>query len=177
MPDRSDLTAAPPNAAELDARAAMDALGDAIVVIGADGRVRYINAPWERILGVRRTDAVGADFWTTYPGLDMDPGAEMIRATATDGATRRYDLEHWVGGELRSYGVRVARDTTGSVVLALSRSFQTVMNRRDKALVAFLERNLLHLRRRIAPDPRHAHGRRRQVDGLLSGKASHGPGC
>ena len=141
MPDRSDLTAAPPNAAELDARAAMDALGDAIVVIGADGRVRYINAPWERILGVRRTDAVGADFWTTYPGLDMDPGAEMIRATATDGATRRYDLEHWVGGELRSYGVRVARDTSGSVVLALSRSFQTVMNRRDKALEERNEEN------------------------------------
>jgi signal transduction histidine kinase len=128
-------------AVDFEARAAMDALGDAIVVIGSDGRVRYINAPWERILGVPRGVAVGADFWATYPGLNVDPGAEMIRATASDGATRRYDLEHWVGGELRSYGVRVARDTSGSVVLALSRSFQTVKNRRDRTLEERNEEN------------------------------------
>ena len=119
----------------------MDALGAAIIVVGPDGRVRYINAPWERILGVPRSVAVGAEFWTTYPGLDVDPGAEMIRATAADGATRRYDLEHWVGGELRSYGVRVARDASGSVVLALSRSFQTVKNRRDRTLEERNEEN------------------------------------
>ena len=119
----------------------MDALGDAIVVIGGDWRVRYINAPWERILGVPRSVAVGGHFWETYPGLNVDPGAEMIRATAADGATRRYDLEHWVGGELRSYGVRVARDTSGSTVLALSRSFQTVASRRDRALEERNEEN------------------------------------
>src|SRR3954471_21364350 len=90
-----------------DARSAMDALGDAIVVIAADWRVRYINAPWERILGVRRDAALDADFWATYPGLSIEPGASMIRATADDGATRRFDLEHWIAGELRSYGVRV----------------------------------------------------------------------
>src|SRR5688500_17460755 len=82
---------------DFEARAAMDALGDPMVVIGSDWRVRYINAPWARILGVLPEIAVGADFWTTYAGFDVDPGAEMIRATASDGATRRYDLEHWVG--------------------------------------------------------------------------------
>ena len=119
----------------------MDALGDPIVVIGSDWRVRYINAPWARILGVLPAVAVGTDFWTTYSGFDVDPGAEMVRATASDGATRRYDLEHWVGGELRSYGVRVARDATGCVVLALSRSFQTVKNRRDRTLEERNEEN------------------------------------
>jgi len=78
---------------QFDARSAMDALGDAIVVIAPDGRVRYINAPWERILGVKREHVLGHDFWTTYPGLNVEPGAEMIRATAEDGATRRFDLE------------------------------------------------------------------------------------
>jgi signal transduction histidine kinase len=119
----------------------MDALGDAIVVIGADWRVRYVNAPWERILGVGRDAALDADFWLTYPSLGAEPGATMIRATAADGGTRRFDLESWVGGEQRSYGVRVARDTAGSVVLALSRSFQVMTNARDRTLEERNEEN------------------------------------
>ncbi|HYC50607.1 MAG TPA: ATP-binding protein [Gemmatimonadaceae bacterium] len=112
----------------------MDALGDAIVVIGPDWRIRYVNAPWERILDVQRDQALGADFWTTYPGLGDDPGASMIRATAGDGATRRFDLEHWLAGELRSYGVRVARDDAGCVIIALARSFHMVKSTRDRTL-------------------------------------------
>src|SRR5215217_5336705 len=119
----------------------MDSLGDAIVVIGADWRVRYINAPWERILGVRRQQAIGQDFWATYPGLSAEPGAEMIRATAADGGTRRFDLEHWIAGELRSYGVRVARDDQACVVLALSRSFQMMKTSRDRTLEERNEEN------------------------------------
>lgn len=119
----------------------MDALGDAIIVVASDWRVRYINAPWERILGVSRERALGLDFWTTYPGLSVEPGAEMIRATALDGATRRFDLEYWIAGELRSYGIRVARDESGCVVLALSRSFHMMKNARDRALQERNEEN------------------------------------
>jgi signal transduction histidine kinase len=119
----------------------MDALGDAIVVIGSDWSVRYINAPWERILGVPRDRAIGSEFWSVYPELNVEPGAEMIRATAADGATRRFDLDHWFGGELRSYGVRVARDATGCVVLALSRAFHTVKSARDRTLEERNEEN------------------------------------
>ena len=99
----------------------MDALGDAIVVIAPDWRVAYINAPWERILGVKREHVLGQDFFVAYPGLNIEPGAERISASAADGATRRFDLEYSIAGEQRSYGVRVARDDTGCVVLALSR--------------------------------------------------------
>ena len=119
----------------------MDALGDAIVVIAPDWRVGYINAPWERILGVKREHVLGHDFWTTYPGLNVEPGAEMIRATAADGATRRFDLEYTIAGEQRSYGVRVARDDSDCVVLALSRSFQMVKNARDRTLEERYEEN------------------------------------
>jgi len=112
----------------------MDALGDAIIVIAPDWRIDYINAPWERILGVRRADAIGHDFWRAYPGLAEEAGAEMIRATAADGSTRRFDIEHVISGEVRRYGVRVARDETGSVVLALSRAFEMMKNARDRAL-------------------------------------------
>ena len=112
----------------------MDALGDAIIVIAPDWRIAYINAPWERILGVRRTDAIGCDFWRTYPGLAAEPGSAMIRATAADGSTRRFDIQHVITGELRRYGVRVARDETGSLVLALSRSFEMMKTARDRAL-------------------------------------------
>ena len=93
-----------------------------------------MNAPWERILDVPRDTAIGADFWRTYPGLCDDPGASMIRATSEDGATRRFDLEHWLAGELRSYGVRVARDSDGCIVLSIARSFQMVKSTRDRTL-------------------------------------------
>lgn len=124
-----------------DARSAMDALGDAIIVIAPDWRVRYINAPWERILGVPRDRAIASDFFETYPGLAGEPAATMIRATAADGATRRFDLEYWITGELRSYGVRVARDGAGSVVVALSRSFHMMKSARDRALEERNEEN------------------------------------
>jgi signal transduction histidine kinase len=132
-PDHTQLTPIDADA-RFDAQAAIDALGDAIIVIGADWRVRYVNGPWERILDVPRATAIGADFWSTYPGLCDDPGASMIRATSADGATRRFDLEHWLAGELRSYGVRVARDADGCIVLSVARSFQMVKSTRDRTL-------------------------------------------
>src|SRR5205823_12434957 len=85
--------------------------------------------------------ALGSDFWRTYRGLSAEPGAAMIRATAADGSTRRFDLEYRVGSEMRSYGVRVARDDTGCVVLALSRSFQMTTNARDRTLEEHNEEN------------------------------------
>jgi signal transduction histidine kinase len=118
----------------LDARAALDALGEAILVIAPDWTVQYVNGPWERILGTGGTGALGADFWETFPSLAADPGAAMIRATADDGATRRFDLEHGIAGEVRSYGVRVARDGMRCIVLELSRSFQVTSTARDRTL-------------------------------------------
>ena len=125
----------------VDARAAMDALGDAVAVVDAGWRVRYMNASWERILGIRRDEALGKDLWGMYPGFLVEPGAEMIRDTVADGVTRRFDLEHNVGGELRAYGVRVARDRTGSLVVSVSRAFATLRTARDKALEERSEEN------------------------------------
>jgi signal transduction histidine kinase len=146
----SEFLKTPPHAADeqagpagepVDARAAMDALGDAVAVVDADWRVRYMNASWERILGVRRDAAWGREFWATYPGFLVEPGAAMIRDCAGDGVTRRFDLEHNVGGELRAYGVRVARDRTGALVVAVSRAFATLRTARDKALEERSEEN------------------------------------
>lgn len=119
----------------------MDALGDAIILIAPDWRVRYLNAPAERILGVSRGVALDADFWRTYPPFATDVAEEAIRATANDGKARRFELPWRVGGELRSYGVRVARDATSCVVLALSRSFEMMKNARDRALEERNEEN------------------------------------
>jgi signal transduction histidine kinase len=117
-----------------DPRAALDALGDGILVVSPGWRVAFVNAPWERILGVARDHALGADFWSTYPGLGVEPGAAMIRATANDGATRRFDVEYWDAGELRSYGIRVSRDASCHLIITLSRSFQTLRDARDRTL-------------------------------------------
>jgi signal transduction histidine kinase len=119
----------------------MDALGDAIVIVSADWCIRYVNAPSERILGTPRETALGADFWTLYPAFGVEPGAAMIRATASDGQTRRFDLENWIAGEQRTYGVRVARDDHGNVLLTLSRSYQMLKNARDRALEERNEEN------------------------------------
>ncbi len=125
----------------IDARAAMDALGDGVAVLDGDWCVRYLNASWARILGVARDEAVGRDFWTVFPGFLVEPGATMIRSTAGDGVTRRFDLEHNVSGELRAYGVRVARDRTGAMVVAVSRAFAMLRSARDKALEERMEEN------------------------------------
>jgi PAS domain S-box-containing protein len=124
-----------------DARAAMDSLGDAVAVLDADWRVRYMNASWERILGVPREVALGHEFWSVYPPFKVEPGAAMIRSTLEDGATRRFDLETTVRGELRAYGVRVARDRSRCIVLAVSRAFSVLRNARDKALEERNEEN------------------------------------
>ena len=125
----------------LDGRAVMDALGDGVAVVDADWRVRYMNASWERILGVSRDDALGRDFWTAYPGFLVEPGATMLRSSAADGVTRRFDLEHNVSGELRAYGVRVARDRSGTLVVVVSRAFAMLRSARDKALEERIEEN------------------------------------
>jgi len=119
----------------------MEALGDAIIVIAPDWRITYVNAPWERILGVRRSHAVDNDFWATYREFRKEPTGKLIRATAADGSTRRFDVEHHVPGELRSYGMRVARDANGHVVLALSPSFRTMKSSRERALEERNEEN------------------------------------
>ena len=127
--------------AGFDACSAMDALGDGVVVVSPEWRLRFVNAPWERILGIPRAEALGRDFWETFPGLGVEPGAAMIRATAADGATRRFDVEYWVAGQLRSYGIRVARDGSGNVVIGLSRGFQMLKNARDRTLEERNEEN------------------------------------
>jgi signal transduction histidine kinase len=145
-----DYLETPPGTADLglsslddgvDARAAMDALGDGVAVLDAEWRVRYMNASWERILGITRDLALGRHFWTVYPGFLVEPGATMIRSTAGDGVTRRFDLEHNVGGELRAYGVRVARSRTGGLVVGVSRAFAMLRSARDKALEERIEEN------------------------------------
>jgi signal transduction histidine kinase len=125
----------------VNALAAMDALGDAVAVVGPDWRVRYMNASWERILGAPLETALARIFWEAYPGFTVEPGAAMIRATLTDGGTRRFDLEHNVSGELRAYGVRVARDRSGQLVIVVSRAFATLRSVRDKALEERSEEN------------------------------------
>ena len=145
-----DFLDTPPGAADfglgpaddaVDAQAAMDALGDGVAVVDAEWRLRYMNASWERILGVQRAAGLGQDFWALYPGFTVEPGAAMIRTSLADGATRRFDLETDVGGELRAYGVRVARDRTGCLVIAVSRAFAMLRSARDKALEERNEEN------------------------------------
>ena len=136
----ADLGLRPPDD-PVDARAVMDALGDGVAVLDAEWRVRYMNASWERIMGVSRDEALGRDFWSAYAGFLVEPGATMIRSSAADGVTRRFDLEHNVGGELRAYGIRVARDRSGGLVVGVSRAFAMLRTGRDKALEERIEEN------------------------------------
>jgi signal transduction histidine kinase len=139
-PSESRQTAVPQ---AFDAFSVLDALGDAIAVAGPDWTVRYLNASWERILAVSRADALGTDMWATYPDLGTEPGGSMIRATAADGSTRRFDAELSIGqgGEHRGYGVRVARTRGGCVVIAVSRAYQMQKSARDRTLEERNEEN------------------------------------
>jgi signal transduction histidine kinase len=101
--------------------------------------VRYVNAAWEQIHGVRGASAVDTDFWKAYPTLAAEPGGAMIRATAADGAARCFDIDYGQSGDVRTYGVRVSRDERGNTILVLSQPLQVTTSERDLMLLELLE--------------------------------------
>jgi PAS domain S-box-containing protein len=76
------------------AEAALHALTDAVCVVDADWRIVFVNRAFERTLGVEETVYLGRDVREAFPDRSGRAGAELIRATMADGATRTQRLAY-----------------------------------------------------------------------------------
>ena len=103
LPPVSDSPA--PRSARFDAAAVLDALRNAVAVVGPDWRIAVLNRQWERIFGRTAADAARRDLFTTFPPFAEEPAASILRASRADGTTRHFDLALHVGGVTERYGV------------------------------------------------------------------------
>ena len=69
--------------AEEQLRATLESIGDGFFACDADWCLVYVNAPAERILGIRREDVLGKSHWDVFPAtLGTDLEREYRRAAA-----------------------------------------------------------------------------------------------
>ena len=95
----------------------LDALDSPIALVATDWRILRTNSAWSLALNVSGVRLNGTSLWTSCPLLAKAPAPEMLRATAGDGGTRRFDLtdEH-----ARHFGVRVTGAGRGQILIELS---------------------------------------------------------
>ena len=71
--------------AEDGLRTTLESIGDGFFALDADWRFVYVNAPAERILGIRREDVLGKNHWEIFPlTLGTNLEGEYRRAAAGD---------------------------------------------------------------------------------------------
>ena len=91
----------------------LEALGDAVVICGRDGVIRFWNAAAERLFGFTRTDALGKSLDLIIPerlrqrhwaGFDKaiasgetSPGRDLLRVPAVHKDGRRLSISFTVG--------------------------------------------------------------------------------
>ena len=95
----------------------LDALDSPIALVANDWRIVRTNSAWTLALNLSGARLNGTSLWTSCPLLAKAPAPEMLRATAGDGGTRRFDL---VDDHARSFGVRVTGAGRGQILIELS---------------------------------------------------------
>src|SRR5689334_12306918 len=95
----------------------LDALDSPIALVANDWRIVRANSAWSRALHASGERLNGASLWTCCPLLTKAPAPEMLRATAGDGGTRRFDLQD---DSSRAIGVRVTGAGGGQILIELS---------------------------------------------------------
>jgi signal transduction histidine kinase len=128
----------------------LDALRNAIAVVGSDWRIQHLNRPWERIFGRRAAEVVRRDLFATFPFFAEDHAATMLRASRADGATRHFDLELRVGGSIERFGVRAVCGDDEHLVIEVSESRQSAAGDLDVEHDAAEAASLRRLARQMA---------------------------
>ena len=94
----------------------LDALDGPLALVANDWRIVKVNNAWARAVGVGAARLQGVSLWTSCPLLTRAPAPEMLRASAGDGATRRFDLDN----EGHALGVRVTGAGRGQILIELT---------------------------------------------------------
>jgi signal transduction histidine kinase len=117
-----------PATRRLGERAALDNLGNGVLVVDDDGRLITLNAAAEETLGVRKRAVVG-DPLASLLGAEVGPDDDRTVSLRTDGQRRRYSV---TTAPIRdSTGERVGHSVTLQDVtsLVLRERLVTVLNR------------------------------------------------
>jgi signal transduction histidine kinase len=113
--------ASPPREVRADAASVIDALGNAIAVVGADWRIQMLNRHWERIFGRPAAECMRRDLFVAFPFFAEEHAARMLRASRSDGATRHFDLEFAdAASNVERYGVRAVCSDDDYLVIEVS---------------------------------------------------------
>lgn len=118
LPRVADAVA--PRDARFDAACVLDALENAVAVVGPDWRIQILNQQWERIFGRSAMECVRRDLFTAFPAFADERCARMLRASRSDGAARHFDLEHLAGSRVEHYGVRATSTEDGCLVIEVA---------------------------------------------------------
>ena len=106
----------------LDAAAVLDALSNAIAVVGADWRIQLLNRQWERVFGRSSAECARRDFFSAFPFFAEEHAARMLRAARADGASRHFDLEWSNSGQVERYGARASCGADGRLIVEVAES-------------------------------------------------------
>lgn len=106
----------------LDAAPVLDALTNAIAVVGADWRIQLLNRQWERVFGRSSAECTRRDFFSAFPFFAEEHAARMLRAARADGASRHFDLEWSNSGRVERYGARATCGADGRLVVEVAES-------------------------------------------------------
>jgi signal transduction histidine kinase len=96
----------PPRSQRIDTASVLDALRNAIAVVGPDWRIQLLNRQWQRIFGRPAAESVRRDLFATFPFFAEEHAAMMLRASRGDGAARHFELEVPSTSGVERYGVR-----------------------------------------------------------------------
>ena len=138
----SPATTSRPVAAPFEPADALDALDCALVRIGRDWRVSFVNRSWARLPGGCADDLTGRDLWDAIETLRGCAACRLLderplRETMTDGRRRSYRVEHWgqpsdrAAGDERSFHVVVTRDAQGGLVVEIRDASHEVQLERE----------------------------------------------
>ena len=117
---RAPARSATPPAAESFAVAALDALDDAYLVVGADWRIVFANRAFTRLRGGEPQSWTAHDLWDALPPLAHAYEAQLVRATAADALRRSFRISGLGGDAHGALEVTVTPMTGGGVCVRIA---------------------------------------------------------
>jgi len=106
--------------ARTETASVVDALSNAIAVVGSDWRIQILNRAWERVFGRSSAECARRDFFSAFPFFAEEHAARMLRAARADGTTRHFDLELASDDRLEHYGARATCGSDGRLVIEIA---------------------------------------------------------
>jgi signal transduction histidine kinase len=100
----------------------LDALTNAVAVVGSDWRIQGLNQQWERVFGRPAAECVRRDLFAAFPFFAEEQAARMLHACRSDGAATHFDIDVKMAAAVERYGVRATSTDDGRLVIEVAES-------------------------------------------------------